>query len=86
MNRILSFASVTLYIVVLIFMKRIVARFLLPVAGLVFTTAALRAQLTSPSQQPVVGARMPALSPDGKQLAFVYRGDMLHVYSLMGSR
>ena len=57
-------------------MKRIVARFLLPVAGLVFTTAALRAQLTSPSQQPVVGARMPALSPDGKQLAFVYRGDI----------
>jgi len=35
-----------------------------------------RAQLTLPTQQPIVGARMPALSPDGKQLAFVYRGDV----------
>ena len=34
------------------------------------------AQLSLPSQQPIVGARMPALSPDGKQLAFVYRGDI----------
>ncbi|HYV31773.1 MAG TPA: hypothetical protein VEO53_11800, partial [Candidatus Binatia bacterium] len=34
------------------------------------------AQLTPASRQPVVGARMPALSPDGKQLAFVYRGDI----------
>src|SRR6185503_4139603 len=35
-----------------------------------------RAQLTATPQTPVVGARMPALSPDGKQLAFVYRGDL----------
>src|SRR5262245_46307438 len=34
------------------------------------------AQLTPPSQQPIIGARMPALSPDGRQLAFVYRGDI----------
>ena len=34
------------------------------------------AQLSLPLQQPIVGARMPALSPDGKQLAFVYRGDI----------
>src|SRR5688500_16999974 len=34
------------------------------------------AQLTLPNQKPIVGARMPALSPDGKRLAFVYRGDI----------
>src|SRR6476661_8284529 len=34
------------------------------------------AQLSLPTQQPIVGARMPSLSPDGKQLAFVYRGDI----------
>src|SRR5438874_333164 len=39
-------------------------------------TGPLRAQLTVPTNAPVVGARMPALSPDGKDLAFVYRGDI----------
>src|SRR5947209_404639 len=34
------------------------------------------AQLSPPTQKPIVGARMPALSPDGKTLAFVYRGDI----------
>ncbi len=34
------------------------------------------AQLPTPSVQPIVGARMPALSPDGSQIAFVYRGDI----------
>src|SRR5688572_14060946 len=34
------------------------------------------AQLAVPVQQPIIGARMPALSPDGRQLAFVYRGDI----------
>ena len=34
------------------------------------------AQLTPPTPQPVVGARQPALSPNGKRLAFVYRGDV----------
>src|SRR5437867_7659353 len=33
-------------------------------------------QLSPPTQEPVIGARMPALSPDGKALAFVYRGDI----------
>ncbi|HMJ89004.1 MAG TPA: S41 family peptidase [Candidatus Acidoferrum sp.] len=35
-----------------------------------------RAQLTPPENAPVTGARQPALSPDGKRLAFVYRGDI----------
>ena len=39
-------------------------------------TTSLLAQLTPPEPQPVIGARQPALSPDGKQLAFVYRGDL----------
>src|SRR6266536_1885273 len=34
------------------------------------------AQLTLAPQTPIAGARMPALSPDGKQMAFVYRGDI----------
>jgi tricorn protease len=34
------------------------------------------AQLPPPDEKPVVGARLPALSPDGKQLAFVWRGDV----------
>src|SRR5216684_8860220 len=37
---------------------------------------AVFSQLSPPTQEPVVGARMPALSPDGKSLAFVYRGDI----------
>src|SRR3954447_474247 len=36
----------------------------------------LRAQLPLPTNAPIVGARQPALSPDGKRLAFVYRGDI----------
>jgi Tol biopolymer transport system component/C-terminal processing protease CtpA/Prc len=39
-------------------------------------TPAARAQLVPASHDPVVGARMPALSPDGRRLAFVYRGDI----------
>ncbi len=38
--------------------------------------ASASAQLTAPTPQPVIGARQPALSPDGKRLAFVYRGDV----------
>ena len=34
------------------------------------------AQLAPPQDEPVIGARMPALSPDGKTLAFVWRGDV----------
>jgi len=36
----------------------------------------LEAQLPPPATEPIIGARMPALSPDGKRLAFVYRGDI----------
>ncbi len=47
------------------------------VGGLVVCNGPLlRAQLQPPEPQPIVGARMPALSPDGKRLAFVYRGDI----------
>jgi tricorn protease len=35
-----------------------------------------QAQLPLPPRKPIIGARMPALSPDGKRLAFVYRGDI----------
>jgi len=38
--------------------------------------ASLFAQLPPPTNAPIVGARQPALSPDGKRLAFVYRGDI----------
>src|SRR5690348_16655638 len=33
-------------------------------------------QLTVPPAKPIIGARMPSLSPDGKRLAFVYQGDV----------
>jgi Tol biopolymer transport system component/C-terminal processing protease CtpA/Prc len=36
----------------------------------------LNAQLPAPTNAPIVGARQPALSPDGTRLAFVYRGDL----------
>lgn len=44
--------------------------------GVAVLVAAAQAQLTISTPQPIVGARMPALSPDGKKLAFVYRGDL----------
>jgi tricorn protease len=34
------------------------------------------AQLAPPTNAPIIGARQPALSPEGKRLAFVYRGDI----------
>ncbi len=43
------------------------------------------AQLPAPEARPVVGARMPALSPDGSKLAFVWRGD-IWVASSSGGR
>jgi len=45
-------------------------------AALFAMIGSVHAQLTLPNQKPIVGARMPALSPDGKRLAFVYRGDI----------
>jgi tricorn protease len=53
-----------------LFKAALVATFALLVNGVVL------AQLTPTEQKPIVGARMPAFSPDGKQLAFVYRGDI----------
>ncbi len=43
---------------------------------LLFIGTAVLAQLPEPQVEPIVGARMPALSPDGKRIAFVYRGDI----------
>ena len=45
-------------------------------AALLAAVVSASAQLTAPVPQPVVGARQPALSPNGKRLAFVYRGDV----------
>lgn len=39
-------------------------------------TCETEAQLNPPAPKPIVGARHPALSPNGQQLAFVYRGDI----------
>jgi tricorn protease len=36
----------------------------------------LSAQLSDPVRAPAIGARMPALSPQGDRIAFVYRGDI----------
>lgn len=41
-----------------------------------FSSAPSFAQLPAPKDEPVIGGRMPALSPDGKTLAFVWRGDI----------
>jgi tricorn protease len=41
-----------------------------------FVACSLHAQLPPPTNAPIIGARQPALSPDGKRLAFVYRGDI----------
>src|SRR5215831_1615605 len=42
------------------------------------------AQLAVPSPKPIIGGRMPSLSPDGKRLAFVYQGDVWVVGSAGG--
>ncbi|MEW6304929.1 MAG: S41 family peptidase [Verrucomicrobiota bacterium] len=57
-------------------MKRLQALIAIFGLGLLVRTPAVLAQLTPPAQSPVIGARQPALSPDGKRLAFVYRGDI----------
>lgn len=38
--------------------------------------SALNAQLPVPKPNPIIGARMPSISPDGTKIAFVYRGDI----------
>ena len=57
-------------------MKRIATRLLLALACLAAGSRPLHAQLAAPTADPILGARMPALSADGKRLAFVYRGDV----------
>lgn len=52
------------------------AIFALSCAVLAFPHHVAHAQLPIPQPRPVAGARLPALSPDGKLLAFVYRGDI----------
>src|SRR5688572_4231880 len=49
---------------------------LLPSLWAVVLVSPATAQLSLPESLPIVGARMPAISPDGKQIAFVYRGDI----------
>src|SRR5690242_7276792 len=56
-----------------------VSLYLLPVAALGLVLSAVRpapAQLPPPEEKPIVTPRMPALSPDGKKIAFVWRGDI----------
>jgi tricorn protease len=54
--------------------QRTARLFIAVVAG--FASFDGMAQLTNPPAQPIVGARLPALSPDAKRLVFVYRGDL----------
>jgi tricorn protease len=49
---------------------------LLTATSLLAGPALVSAQLPPPQPKPVLGARMPALSPDGRQIAFVHRGDL----------
>lgn len=44
--------------------------------ALILPAVAAVAQLGEPTVEPIVGARNPALSPDGKRLAFTYLGDV----------
>src|SRR5882672_6461284 len=57
-------------------MKNLFAIRSLLLAALANLPLTAMAQLTAPEPQPIVGARQPALSPDGRRLAFVYRGDI----------
>mgnify|MGYP000001379439 CR=1 FL=1 len=57
-------------------MKHLIGRLGLGAVICLAGLPAALAQLTLPQQEPIIGARMPALSPDGRQVAFVYRGDI----------
>ena len=51
-------------------------RFYLILAFASILSLPINAQLVPPVPKPIVGARHPALSPDGKNIVFVYRGDI----------
>ncbi len=57
---------------------------LLTLCAVVITIVNVKAQLPKPTPKPISGARHPALSPDGKQMTFVYRGDVWTVKSSGG--
>ncbi len=68
-------------------MKRMVYKSIVALTGILAVWSlpqAAKAQLTAHVPRPIAGGRMPALSPDGKQLAFVYRGDIWLVSSSGG--
>ena len=46
------------------------------VSILLFAASSAFAQLPAPDDKPVSGVRIPVLSPDGRQMAFVWRGDV----------
>ncbi|MEN6521576.1 MAG: S41 family peptidase [Armatimonadota bacterium] len=49
---------------------------LIALALIISLGGAVSAQLPVPKPNPIIGARMPSISPDGKKIAFVYRGDV----------
>ena len=55
---------------------RALAQVALVAGAATVTVVVAPAQLVPPTLDPITGARLPALSPDGKRLAFVYRGDL----------
>ncbi len=58
-------------------MKRTILSQTATVAALILAAGmSSHAQLSESSPEPIFGARMPALSPDGKRIAFVWRGDV----------
>jgi len=54
------------------------------VLGVAVSGGRLPAQLPAPEEKPIIGAYAPVLSPDGKRLAFCYRGDIWVVDSTGG--
>jgi tricorn protease len=57
-------------------MVRRVFLILLALVCVSFLGNELYAQLPIPDPKPIIGGRVPALSPDGAKLAFVYKGDI----------
>lgn len=57
-------------------MRRTISTLLLALICATVLECTSYAQIPVPDPKPIIGGRMPALSPDGKKLAFVYRGDI----------